>query len=332
MDVVPASFVSRPGFIVMAAYKPDPILFARQIQSIQRQTVTNFRCIISADGSAESVSALLHTITDGDARFSVLGYEDRLGFYGNFERALLAVPSEAAWVALADQDDSWDADKLEKLLPLLDDYSVVSCQARVVRYPEDKVVASSTHRRNSPIIAFTLDNQYTGSQMVFRRSVLDVALPFPRLETPAQVHDHWIAVVGAHVGGSLVTNETAQDYVQHGGNVIGEAERGFNPLASLRNARRIAQKYAGSASPRAMAMVTYRVGVQWREVMMLALGERIDSDKVDELVRVYGPDRRFGRTMRSIWGAVRRKEASARSAAEYTAGWVAGAVFRLRGR
>ena len=64
---------------------------------------------------------LVAEIVGDDPRFEVIGWDDNLGFYLNFERLLLAVPDDAAWVALSDQDDRWYPDKLERLVPLLDE-------------------------------------------------------------------------------------------------------------------------------------------------------------------------------------------------------------------
>lgn len=326
----PSESHAAPGYIVLAAYRPDPTLFERQVRSIQSQTVDNFRCIVTADGEPDAVRELLTTITDSDPRFSVLGYENRLGFYENFERGLAAVPSDAAWVALADQDDRWDENKLELLLPYLDEFAVVSGQARVTRFPGDTVISETTGRKNTPVAAFTLDNQYTGSFMVFRTEVLGAALPLPRPFTPSHVHDHWIAVVGAFLGGSVVLEIVAQDYVQHGANVIGEARARSSPLQSLRNARALALKHEGSSSLRAIAHVTYRFGVEWRAIMMSTLCARLDGADIDSLVAVYGPQRRFFRTMKAVWTSAWRGDVTKAMAMVYTAGWGASSIFRFR--
>ena len=47
-------------------------------------------------------------------------HEAKLGFYGNFERALSLVPANAELIALADQDDEWYPEKLEVLATRLE--------------------------------------------------------------------------------------------------------------------------------------------------------------------------------------------------------------------
>ncbi|WP_433676647.1 glycosyltransferase [Microbacterium gorillae] len=323
------------GFIVLAAYQPDPELFARQVRSIRDQTITDWRCIITADGGPEGVVDLLREAVGDDSRFEVAGYEERLGFYGNFERGLRSVPSDAAWVALSDQDDYWLPTKLATMIPHLTEVAAVAAQARVVRYPSGAVVSETTGRRDVPIDDYILNNQYTGGMMLFRAEVLESALPFPRLPTPAEVHDHWLAVVAHFRGGARVIPDIVQDYVQHDGNVIGEArsER-FNPFRSWQTVKRIVGRYEASLSPRAVARVTYNVGVGWRETMMVALGARLPLDTPDlaRVLALYGPNRRFWRTLRATVRAARRGDVSPRSLVEYFTGWVLGGVFRLRSR
>ena len=89
----------------MATWNPPADLLRRQIESIRNQTYGNFACFIADDASSPEALAAIHEITAGDERFVVRSFSERVGFYRNFERALSMVPPEAAFVALADQDD-----------------------------------------------------------------------------------------------------------------------------------------------------------------------------------------------------------------------------------
>ncbi|WP_424447267.1 glycosyltransferase [Microbacterium arborescens] len=319
------------GYVVLAAYRPDPELFRRQLLSIQAQTLEGFGCIVTADGEPAVVETLVREIVGDDERFRVIGFEDRSGFYGNFERGVTAVPADAAWIALSDQDDYWYPTKLATLVPHLEHAAVVAGQARVVTYPEGRVIAPTTGRKDVAPLAFFLDNQFTGGQMVFRRDVLDVALPFPRLSTPAEVHDHWLAVCGAAIGGARVVDEVVQDYVQHGNNVIGESTGGISLRRSVGTARSIARRFEGTDGVAGILRATYRVGVGWRETMAEALATRLPGNPTAErALRLYGAGRSGVRTARTVIGMARRGHVSHRSALEYLAGGVAGALVRIR--
>src|SRR5690349_14521414 len=101
----------------MAVYKPDPILLRRQVESLQRQTLTDWNCLVGIDGMDAGAFSALKQVVQDDNRFQIVEYETRVGFYHNFERVLAQVPRHAAWVALSDQDDVWHPEKLEKLVP-----------------------------------------------------------------------------------------------------------------------------------------------------------------------------------------------------------------------
>ncbi|SFR95767.1 Glycosyltransferase involved in cell wall bisynthesis [Microbacterium sp. cf046] len=281
------------GAIALAAYRPDPVLFARQLTSIQRQSVGDFVCIISSDGEPERVRKLVAEVTGGDPRFTVIGHEHRVGFYANFERALRAVPDDAEWVALSDQDDLWNPDKLERLLPLLQDHMIVSGQARVVEFPSGRVIEPSTHRRDSDLLALVAVNQFSGAMSVFRRAVLDLAMPFPAMPTRVEVHDHWIAVCSAMLGGTAVVGDVLQDYVQHGGNVLGEVadQSGrVRPASAVRTLLAAGRRYEGSSSPIALLRALYDMGYGWRAQMTATLSARITpaTAPLSRLQRVFG--------------------------------------------
>lgn len=269
------------GAVAMAAYEPDETMFARQLLSIQAQTHTAFVCLISADGNFERVQDIVSRTCGGDRRFKVLGYDDRLGFHHNFERALNAVPAEARWVALSDQDDYWYPEKLTTLLPYLEESALVTCQARVVS-PEmsttdlDPAKGTQTDRKNVGPADLVANNQVTGALCVFRREVLELALPFPSLAAPSQYHDHWIALCAMAGDGARVKDLVLQDYIQHGGNVVGESRQSLT--GSIRNTFRFVRRYEGNASPISICRLIYKTGLGWRTLMARTLLQRLQSD------------------------------------------------------
>ena len=116
-------------------------------------------------------------------------------------------------------------------MPLLEGSALATGQARVVQVPGERVVLATTDRRVVGPRDLLVQNQVTGSQTVFRRDLLDVALPFPRLRTETQLHDHWLAMCAAVTDGYTVLDEVVQDYVQHGANVVGRGRAAAPPDA-----------------------------------------------------------------------------------------------------
>ncbi|TDT82517.1 glycosyl transferase family 2 [Arthrobacter sp. AG258] len=273
------NFAGTFGAVALAAYQPDESMFARQLLSIQSQTHSNFVCLISVDGDHQRVAAMVQRACGDDGRFHVLGYDDRLGFHHNFERALKAVPESARWIALSDQDDYWYPEKLATLLPELDGAALVTGQARVVpphisEIGQDRSSGGLTDRRNVGAADLIANNQVTGSLCIFRREVLDLALPFPSLAAPSQYHDHWIGLCALACGSINIRDVVLQDYIQHGGNVVGESRQSLP--TSIRNTFRFVKRYEGRISPRSVCSIIYKTGLGWRTLMARTLLERLD--------------------------------------------------------
>ncbi|WP_458781621.1 glycosyltransferase [Arthrobacter sp. D3-16] len=308
-------FADSFGAIALAAYEPDEPMFARQLLSIQSQTHTDFVCLISADGNFERVKEMVQRICGDDDRFLVLGYGSRLGFHHNFERALSRVPAEARWVALSDQDDYWYPEKLTTLLPYLEDAALVTGQARVVSAElsgagADPAKGGLTDRKDVPAADLIANNQVTGSLCIFRREVLDLALPFPSLRTPSQYHDHWIGLCALALGGISVKDLVLQDYIQHGGNVVGESRQSL--VGSVRNTFRWVRRYEDDASPSSVCRIIYKTGLGWRSLMATTLRERLalrgeaPSSGLDDALTIYGAPM-SGRLVRLLLTGMRNK-------------------------
>lgn len=314
---------ATPGHIVLAAYQPDPVLFERQLVSIRAQTVADFRCLIVADGGAREVEALVKSIVPGDDRFHVIGADQRVGFYRNFERGLEEVPLGTPWVALSDQDDYWYPDKLERMLPHLSAVSLVAAQARVVAYPSNRVLSVRTERRDSTVVALMLNNQVTGGMTVMRAALLERALPFPRYSSPAEVHDHWLALVAACDGGVRVIPDVVQDYVQHGKNVLGEESREEAGIGrAWRNLRARSASEDGLWDVRNLATAAHEVSAGWAQTMADTLAERLglQHPTVRRLFDVFGRNRALYRTAFVLMRAVGARQVPVRNAVVYLVG------------
>jgi len=325
--------MARPttGVIVMAAFEPDPELFRRQLVSLAAQTVQDFECIISPDSDPAPLARVLADTLPDDDRFRILETGgERLGFYLNFERALKAVAPDAPWVALADQDDWWYPEKLEKMIPLLDEYGMVSGQARLVQYPSGTELGT-THREDASLPQLMLSNQFTGSLSIFRGDLLRLALPFPRLTTRAAAHDHWLAVCAAATTGTRVTSEIVQDYVQHSANVFGDPTAmapSRSLVSSWKNARRMSRNAEGGDGLGAIVRTTYNVYVGWRELLTTALQERLGAAGALQTVSpTFGPDRRLRNLLPVLREGVRTGYVPRGFAVQYLASWWCGFII-----
>jgi glycosyltransferase involved in cell wall biosynthesis len=234
VEVQPLSSEGALVAICMATYEPAIEMFKRQIDSIRAQTHRNWICVISDDCSSPERFAAMKRVLAGDPRFTLTRSPRRLRFYHNFERALSLSPPGADFVAMADQDDYWFPDKLEILLREIGHAQLVYSDARIVRSDGEPVADTywSVRRNNhSDMSSLLMANCVTGAASLFRRELLDFALPFP----PGQFthfHDHWVALTALASGDIAFVDRPLYDYVQHGEAVLGHAKA--NQMTGLR--------------------------------------------------------------------------------------------------
>jgi glycosyltransferase involved in cell wall biosynthesis len=311
-EAASAGFAEEGGprvAICMATYNPPPELLRRQLDSIRQQTHRNWLCLISDDDSDAETLATLEAEVRGDRRFVLARGAGRIGYYRNFERALSMAPADADFVTLCDQDDSWHPDKLERLIDRIGSAQLVYSDARVVT-PANALIATSywTNRRNNytNFGSLLLANSVTGAAALFRREILDDALPFPP-EVAHPFHDHWLAVVAMARGEIAYLDEPLYDYVQHGDAVIGHSQANKRPrpvrshvLERLRN--------TGDRS-RAIYYYDWYQQLVFAEVLRLRCWDRMSPPKRRTLMRLLHADRRIvalswllGRRVRRLWG------------------------------
>jgi hypothetical protein len=284
--------------VCMATHEPDRDRLAEQLRSIRDQSWPNWVCVISDDASSPARLADLQALTAEDERFVVSRSDRRLGFYKNFERALRMVPTEASFVALADQDDVWYSGKLASLREALvrePDAQLAYSDMRIV--DQHGAVISDTYwilrsNRSDDLISLLVANTVTGAASLVRRALLDVALPFPP-PVGRPYHDHWLAICALAAGGLAYVDQPTYDRVRHLDSVTagtGHAEA----LRRMRDGRAPARSSRpsdrGPRDLRAIYRDSYLQSVQFARIAALRLAGRIDRRRRQELQRFAAAD------------------------------------------
>lgn len=237
-----------PGTIAicMATYQPDLSLFRTQVESLRAQTDGRWICVISDDGSERARVDQMMAIIGDDPRFELVPSQDRIGPYGNFERALTMAPADAELLAPCDQDDRWYPDKLAVLRAAIGSSTLVYCDQRLVG-ADGTVLRDSLWkgRRNeyTNLASLLVANAVPGAAMLLRREVAGLAVPFP--DAPGiQYHDHWLALVALASGDIGYVEQPLYDYVQHGSAVSGDLAEAEGPV-SIAGSRGLRGAYFG---------------------------------------------------------------------------------------
>lgn len=227
--------------ICMATYQPRADYLRTQIESIRAQDWPNWVCVVSDDASDPERHRDLLDVIGADRRFVVSRAPENLGFYRNFERAMRMAPPEADFVTLADQDDRWDEDKLTRMHAAL-----TARPGSLLAYSDMRIatddgeVVSDTYwfiRRNSyeDMGSLLIANTVTGAASLFRRELLELALPLPAT-VGVPYHDHWLALCALAVGELTYLDAPTYDHVRHAESVTVQA-RGAWPAERRRGRR-----------------------------------------------------------------------------------------------
>jgi glycosyltransferase involved in cell wall biosynthesis len=236
--------------VVVATYNGAEFL-ARQLESILAQTHAPSEIIVSDDGSSDSTLDIVTkfqnaTPRKGGPAWRVLSRKKPLGVAGNFASALALAQGDL--VAFADQDDMWEANKLEALIPHFDDARTLLTHSDALLIDAKGLETGSlmralrlTARERSALRggraldALLRRNLVTGATMLIRRSLLETALPIPA----GWIHDEWLALIAALQGGVVFDERPLVRYRQHGGNQIGAAHLSVSEAGGrLRESRR----------------------------------------------------------------------------------------------
>lgn len=193
--------------VLLATYRPDERMLAAQVESIHAQRGEAVNVMAREDAAGEGASA----------NFSALLGE-----------------SEAPYAAFADQDDVWEADKLqtlmEKMRALEADHGkdcplLVFCDATLVD-ADLRPFGGGTFLERQGVdvgagLAFPrllMQNFISGNTMLFNAALRRKAGSVP---PEALMHDCWMALVAAAFGAIGFVDRPLVRYRQHGGNVVG---------------------------------------------------------------------------------------------------------------
>jgi hypothetical protein len=228
--------------IVLTVYRPNTGYLEMQLRSIQDQSFENFECVVSYDGQFPTEVRDVVKPYLSDKRFSLWERESRLGTYQHVELLISSKFNDHQYLALSDQDDIWERDKLESQLSFLqsNDLSVVSDDAMLIDdHGREKKLGLfkllQISQRSLDFVCFV--NACSGAGSLYDKKVIQNALPFPSDEI-GLVHDHWLAAVGMCLAGIELREEKTWRYRQHGANQIGVPTRVFG----IRSARLLLKK------------------------------------------------------------------------------------------
>lgn len=213
--------------ILLATYNGEKFL-DEQIASIASQTIGHIDVWASDDGSTDGTIGKLQDLARAwpRGRFEIVS-GPRAGFAENFRALLLHDAIVADFYAYADQDDIWDADKLERAIAWLgaasaDEPRLYCGRTRTMR-ANGEIVGNSPLFSKPPSFANALVQSIAGGNtMVFNRAARDLLIRCAA-QGSFVTHDWWTYQVISGADGAVFYDPVPSiSYRQHAGNVVGE--------------------------------------------------------------------------------------------------------------
>lgn len=202
----------------MATYNGGQYI-AQQLDSIRAQTFTDWRIFIRDDSSCDNTVDVLRQYAELDPRIILI--EDSLGglrVSKNFETAISYCT--APYTMLADQDDVWFEDKIEKSLAYIQ--QVEKLGLPILVFSNSILTNSDLSIKLGPNYSFDMvprfenfifcNAGYQGAAMIFNKALREKLFPF--LER-SKVHDYHISLIGFWLGEIYFLNQPLMLYRRH---------------------------------------------------------------------------------------------------------------------
>jgi glycosyltransferase involved in cell wall biosynthesis len=177
----------------------------QQLDLITRQTWSNIELVIVDDCSADETVQMIQSYAAKDERIRFYQNEVNLGFNKNFEKALLLCKGK--WIAVADQDDIWQLNKIETMLSQWNGKAtLLHCSSKKFQGTEEINKSSKPSTigfSGYSVAAIAAKNTVEGHNIILDRFLLQQAVPFPE----NVFYDWWLGAVAAANGGVQWINE-----------------------------------------------------------------------------------------------------------------------------
>ena len=260
-----------------ARYLPD------QLASIGRQTFTNWRLLVSDDGSSDETIAELERFRSiYPDRVELLNLSPSGSAGANFFRLLRQAPA-ASYIAFCDQDDVWVDQKLERLVSACADLeSAVGADMPCMVYSDLAVVSSSLRPIAQSFVreiavdpatvsfgSTLVENSIPGCSMLINHALIEEFRRYNGELLQARMHDWWLALMAFSIGSVGFIPEQLVLYRQHSSNSAGSVKRrGFSYAF---------QKFFRSGREETVA------NVRQGQLFLKAYGSRLPDDKLAQL-------------------------------------------------
>jgi glycosyltransferase involved in cell wall biosynthesis len=200
---------------------------AEQLASLKSQTFKNWKLIASDDGSVDCTKSILVAFQKSCEPGKVEIIDGpRRGATANFLFQACAENLDSVYYAFCDQDDVWDADKLERAIDALEQTdstipALYGSRTRLIDEAGTEMGFSPLFRRKPEFRSALVQSIAGGNTMVFNQKARELIV-FCGADVDVPSHDWWLYQATSACGGRVhYDTHPSVRYRQHAHNVIG---------------------------------------------------------------------------------------------------------------
>lgn len=219
--------------VIMAVYNGEKYLF-KQLKSIINQTKKIDEVILIDDCSKDKSVEIIEEVIKKNKLYNwkLIINKKNLGYKNNFKKGLSLVNGDI--IFLADQDDIWHNDKVEKILTVMNnDILAISSSFNFINQNDEIfTIKQSKNKSNNNIIDFKITKKLTeidlkyllrsniaqGCTMAVRKELVNEYLQVTKSKLP---HDWDLNLIASIHNGCYFYDEKLIDYRIHDANTIG---------------------------------------------------------------------------------------------------------------
>jgi len=156
--------------VVMCTYNGEKYL-KEQIDSIINQTYPIHEFIIQDDSSTDHTMDILLNYEKEHAGIHVFQNEIQKGVNGNFFSAIARATGD--YIAISDQDDIWELDKIEQQISYADNYMLVAGISKPFASGDNIKIHFDERNMNTNLERVIFLNMVSGHTMLFGKSLIE---------------------------------------------------------------------------------------------------------------------------------------------------------------
>lgn len=229
MPVNPGTAIQPLVSIAMCTYNGEKYL-TQQLDSLLAQTWPAVEIIITDDASTDGTVKILQQYAQLHSSIHFFVNEKNIGYNKNFEKAITLCNGE--YIAISDQDDIWEADKIAVMMQQWPQQSkfIYSLSGNFTDndFAERRPAPNVVYTDVNDVHKLVFNSPIHGHACMFKKELMQVCTPFP----PDIFYDWWMSMHAAETGTIGCVPQTLTWHRSHSSNssrnitsIQNEAER-----------------------------------------------------------------------------------------------------------